>query len=745
MPPLLAEEAAKREVFWNIPYHNALYVIAVIVVGLMAWAFIRRYKMWHVGQPDALLKGNKNRRWKLFFRAAIIDGLFQRKFVGIAENLGHRSFRLTDLMPREFYAGAAHGLIAIGCILLLIGTGLDIISHYVYDFLINGMYFSHSLFVDIGGIMALMGVIMEFVRRYGQKPERLDNKLEDLMALLAIVLIVVSGFVVEGLRIASNEVVEHPAWSHWSPGGFLLAEYFKQFNQSSLLLWHRIMWWAHSMITFGFLIYISLTFNRLWHIILSPLNVYWRNLGPRGAMKAIDMEKAESFGVSKIENYSWKNILDMDACTDCGRCQDNCPAHLSGKPLSPKKVLQSLKGNWLKKAPALMAAQAKAVKRSEKAAQTEASADAAATIMVEEKPMIGGIIETEAIWNCTTCLACQEVCPVWAEPMAKLGEMRRNLVLEQACIPETAKGALRSIEDRGHPWRGTLMTREGWMEGLDIPTLAENADVEVLYWVGCSEALEERSLKVAQATAKLMKMAGIKFGVLGSEESCCGDPARRLGNEYLYQRQALKNIEILKNYKIKKIVTGCPHCFNTLKNEYPQFGGELKVIHHTEFILQLFKEGRLKVSKGPRGKVTFHDPCYLGRYNDIFETSRDILAFVPDINLVEMEGNRERSFCCGGGGGHMWLEEQKVGERINVMRTEQAMTTRADIVATACPYCLQMFQDGIKTRAVEERLKVMDIAEILADSAIYHPVDSKGDQGASSDSNNNVIREFVYA
>ena len=695
MPPILAIEA-KREIFWNIPYHNILYMIAVIVVGLMVWAFIRRYKMWHIGGPDPRLKDNLKTRWKLFFRAAIIDGIIHRKFVGVADNLGHRSFRLRDLMPREFYPGVSHFLIAIGCTLLLIGTALDVISYYVYDFLVNGMYFFHSLFTDVGGIMALIGVIMVFIRRYGQKPERLDNKFEDLMALMAIILIVFSGFIVEGLRVAANEVAEHPAWSHWSPGGFLLAEYFRQFDHSALLLWHRIMWWTHSLITFGFLLYISFTFNRLWHIILSPLNVFWRNLGPRGAMTPIDLEKAESFGVSKVENYSWKNILDLDACTRCGRCQDICPAHLSGKPLSPKKVIQGLKGNWLEKA--------------------------------DEKPMIGGVIETEAIWNCTTCFACQEVCPVSIEPMTKLSEMRRNLVLEQASIPETAEGALRSIEDRGHPWRGTLLTRTSWMEGLDIPTVAENLDVEILYWVGCTEALEDRSLKVAQATAKLMKIAGIKFGVLGSEESCCGDPARRLGNEYLYQTQACKNIETLKNYKIKKIVTGCPHCFNTLKNEYPQFGGEFEVIHHSEFILQLLKEGRLKVSKSPRGKVTFHDPCYLGRYNNIFEVPREILSYLPDISLVEMARNQERSFCCGAGGGHMWLEEQKVGERINVMRTEQAMSTHAEIVATACPYCLQMFQDGIKTKTIEETLKVMDIAEILADSAIYRSTDSSRDR-----------------
>ncbi len=702
-----------REIFWNIPYYYIMYIIGVIVVGIMIWAAVRRYRMWHVGKDDPRLKGSLSARWKIFLKTALIDGIIHRKFVGVADNLGHRPMRLSDLKPREWYPGIAHFLIAIGCALLLLGTALDVLSHYIYDFLVGTMYFAHSMFTDIGGLMALVGVIMVSIRRYGQRPERLDNKREDMMALLAIVLIIVTGFVVEGLRVAADEINIHPAWSHWSPGGYVLAEYFRNFSHDSLLIAHRTLWWFHSLLTFGFLIYIAFYFNRLWHIVLSPLNVLWRNLGPRGAMVPIDLEKAESFGVSKVEDYSWKNLLDLDACTRCGRCADSCPAHLSGKPLSPKKVLQDLKGNWLEKAPALLAARAKAPTNTANNQPQPDGGTPEAAPAAEPKAMIGGVIETDAIWNCTTCFACQEVCPVSAEPMLKLGEMRRNLVLEQAQIPETAEGALRSIEDRGHPWRGTMLTREGWMEGLGIKSMAEDADVDILYWVGCTEALEDRSFKVAQATGKLLKIARVKFGVLAAEESCCGDPARRLGNEYLYQMQAQKNIDTLKKYNIKKIVTGCPHCYNTLKNEYPQFGGNFEVLHHSELLLQLLKEGRLKVSKGLDGTFTYHDPCYLGRYNNIFEAPREVLGLMPGVKVAEMQRNRERNFCCGAGGGHMWLEEQKAGERINVMRTEQAMATQAKTVATACPYCLQMFQDGIKTKAVEETLKVMDISEIL--------------------------------
>jgi Fe-S oxidoreductase/nitrate reductase gamma subunit len=716
-----------REIFGNIQLGWIIYIFGTLVVAYMVYSVVRRYRMWHVGKAEAL-GGKSGIRWSLFIKTFILDVILHRKFFGTADNIGHRPFKSGDLKAHEFIPGLIHFLIAIGCILLLIGTALDVISHYVYDFIKDGFYFFHSLFSDIGGIMALVGVIMAFIRRYVQKPKRLDNQFGDLMALLAIVVIVVSGFVVEGLRVAAFELPDHRSWSYFSPGGFVLAEAFSGIDHPSLVIWHRVLWWLHTFITFAFLAYIAAYFNRLWHIILSPLNIFWRNLKPRGAMLPIDIEKAESFGVSKVQDYTWKQLLDVDACTRCGRCQDNCPANLSGKPLSPKKVMQDIKAEWLQKTPALiqkqlaLAAAAKTASQSaEGASQTPPEAatagpDSGAAPAGDAKPLVGGVIETDVIWNCTTCYACQEVCPVWAEPMFKIGEMRRNLVMEQSVIPETAEGALRSIEDRGHPWRGTMNTRTTWMEGLNIKSLSEDSQVDVLYWVGCTEALEDRSLKVARATAQLFQQAGVKFAVLGEEESCCGDPARRLGNEYLYQMQAQRNIEILNKYQVKKIVTGCAHCFNTLKNEYPQFGGQYSVVHHSDFILQLIKEGRLKTQKSAAGVFTYHDPCYLARYNNVYDSPRSILGSVPGLQLKEMARNRERSFCCGAGGGHMWLEEQKAGERINVQRTEQALAVQARTIATACPYCLQMFEDGIKTKAAEETLQVRDIAEIVLDS-----------------------------
>jgi Fe-S oxidoreductase/nitrate reductase gamma subunit len=707
----------QREIFWNIQMIPVLYGLALLVILLMGYAFYLRYKIWHLGKPDTRLGGSSSNRWKVFLKTALIDGVIHRKFVGVADNLEHRPFSLHDLIPKEFYAGVAHFFIFAGCIVLLIGTAMDVISHYGYDFMTGNVYLGHTIALDLAGLVIIIGLIMEAVRRYFLRPDRLDNNTDDMMALLAILVVVVTGFLIQAVRLAYS----NPPWAWWSPAGYILSFAFSGINKDALLVLHRSLWWFHVVLSLGAMVYIALFWSRLWHIIVSPFNVFFRNLGPRGAMVPIDLEKASSFGVSRVEDYTWKNLLDLDACTRCGRCADICPAHLSGKPLNPKQVLQDLKSNLMEKAPDLLTARAKLTRKPEasNSTQTDGGTPETTAPEIESKAMIGGIIDTEAIWNCTTCFACQEVCPVWAEPMIKIGEMRRNLVLEQAAIPETAEGALRSIEDRGHPWRGTLLTRTSWFENLDIKTLAEDSQVDILYWVGCTEALEDRSVKVAQATGKLLKMAGIKFGVLGTEENCCGDPARRMGNEYLYQMKAQENIAVLNNYNIKKIITGCPHCYNTLKNEYPHFGGHFEVKHHSEFILQLLKEEKLKIAKGPRGTVTYHDPCYLGRYNNIFEAPRQILNYIPDITLVEMTRNRERNFCCGAGGGHMWLEEQKVGERINEMRTDQALSTKAQTVATSCPYCLQMFQDGIKTKEVEEKLKVMDIAEILAESAIY--------------------------
>ncbi len=680
-------DTPSREIFWNVPYGEIIYILAVAVTAILVYVIWQRVKLWKLGKPDPRGKEAKTRIWP-FVR------------IGLWEGFGHAR------MLREPYPGLMHFLIFWGCVFFLLGAFLDFVSHYFFNFLEGPVYLAYSVVIDSLGILVLVGVAIAAFRRYIQKPARLDNTPEDAIALLLVFFVVGTGFLVEGFRIAATELKAHPDWAVWSPGGLGLATMFSGMSVDAQLGWHRWMWWVHSLLAFGSIAYVSLSFNKLSHILVSPFNVYFRNLGPRGILQPIDIEKAETFGVSKIQDFTWKQLLDLDACTRCGRCQDNCPANISGKPLSPKKVIQDLKVHWLERAPALLATKAAATANPEQKAEGGNP---------EEKPgkdMIHDVITDEVIWECTTCRACQEACPVFVEHVDKIIDMRRNLVLEQSQMPETAQGALKSIEARGHPWRGTLATRMDWAKGIEVKVLSDNKDVDILYWVGCTAALEERSMKIAASFARLMKTAGVNFGILGAEESCCGDPARRMGNEYLFQMQAQKNIELMKAYGVKKIVTSCPHCYNTIRHEYPQFGGEFEIIHHSQLLWGLLGQGKLRMTKGLPKKMVYHDACYLGRYNDIFDEPRSVLGKVPGAKLAEMDRRLYRSYCCGAGGGRMWMEE-RIGKRINEIRTEEALKTGAEVIATACPYCLQMFVDGVKTKGVEETVKPMDLAEVI--------------------------------
>ncbi len=679
-----------REIFWNIRFGEIIYIPAIIATGILIHAIYQHYRVWRVGHPANRFKHLK-KRIQNFTSIALLDGIIHRKIFGVASGSGHGFTSAKDLLPREFYPGLVHFLIFTGSIVFLLGAFLDFISYYFFHFMEGNFYLGYSAAVDSLGILAIIGVILAIVRRYIQKPERLDNRRDDLVSLLLILALILAGFIVEGLRIAVTELKLAPEWAPWSPGGYILALAFSELSQGTLLIWHRIMWWFHAFLALGAIAYVSLSYSKLSHIILAPINVFFRNLEPRGALVPIELETAETFGAAKIENFNWKQLLDLDACTRCGRCQDACPAYFSGKALNPKKVIQDLKTHLHEVYPVTPWGKP-----------------------VESRPdMLTDIITAEVIWDCTTCFACQEVCPVYVEHIDKIIDMRRSLALERSHFPESAREVLNCLRAREHPWRGTTATRTDWSSGLGVKALSENSNIDILYWVGCTAALEGRNMKVSAATARILQAAGTNFGILGTEEICCGDPARRMGDEYLFQTLCRKNIELLKSYNVEKILTTCPHCFNTLKNEYPQFGGNFEVIHHTQFIADLIRDGKLKLGALNGNKVVaYHDSCYLGRYNDIYRAPRNILKAISGIKKVELACSGSRSFCCGGGGGHMWIDEE-ADKRINIRRTEQIIETKADIVATACPYCLSMFEDGLKTKGVGESVKAMDLSELV--------------------------------
>jgi Fe-S oxidoreductase/nitrate reductase gamma subunit len=672
-----------REIYGNIVGGNFVYLFMIVSFAVLGWALYRRLRLWQQGRPENRFD-DLGRRLK----AMLIHGLGQQKTL------------------REGTPGLLHFLMYSGFIVLFIGTLMIAVQEDMgLEFLHGPFYLFYSLTLDVFGLLCIIGVAGLTYRRYVMKPTGLDNRREDLIVLLWFLAVLGTGFLVEGARIGGTELPQHPGWAPWSPVGASIAVVFRGLGASegAFLGWHRFWWWTHMIITFGFLTYIG--FSKLNHLIFSPLNILLHKFRANGELAPIaDLDKALEgdeeamervrFGAAKLSDFTWKQLLDLDACTRCGRCQDNCPAWLSGKPLSPKFVILDLQRHM-----------------NETAKATLAGADDPANGV----SMIGDVITEDVLWSCTTCRACEEHCPVSIAHIDTIVDMRRNLVLEQGSMPETAEAALRSLEQRGHPWRGTQETRTGWTEGLSVPTLADHPEAEYLFWVGCTGALVDRNIQVTKALVTILQQAGVSFAILGEEEGCTGDPARRLGNEYLFQLLAQQNVETLKEYNIKKIVTHCPHCFNTLKNEYPQFGGHFEVIHHSQLIARLIEAGRIQPSQDLTDKVTYHDACYLGRHNEVFAEPRQTVQAIPGAQIEEMRWNQRKGLCCGAGGGHAWMEVN-IGRRVNHIRTEQAMETGASVVATACPFCMQMFEDGVRAKGVEETMRVQDIAELIAAS-----------------------------
>ncbi|MHB8170974.1 MAG: heterodisulfide reductase-related iron-sulfur binding cluster [Thermincolia bacterium] len=668
-----------RELFWNIDNHWLIYPLFLISMIFLVYGLSKRIRLWRLGQPDE--------RW---------DDLPKRIWDTLIDLLSHEKF-LRDKFP-----GFMHLFIFWGFLVLTVGTAIVALqADFGIDVLKGNFYLFFSLAMDLAGLVIIIGILMAAYRRYIVKPDRLDTNRDDGISLLLILLILLTGYVIEGLRIAGTG----DPWAAWSPVGKIFAQLFNGMGGESIAGAYTFLWWLHFILAMGFIAY--LPYSKLFHIITGILNRLTASPQSAVALAMVDLEKEEqeSYGVSKLEEFTWRQLLDEDACTRCGRCQDNCPAHLSGKPLSPKKFTQDLKG-YLDTAGAALLDKAKPMAEGVGPEVAAADDDSA-----PGQVLTGGVIEEETIWSCTTCLSCMEQCPVAVEHVPKIVEMRRNLVLVKSSFPAEAQLTFRNMENNGNPWGVGWSKRAEWAEGLGIKTPDEDKEAEYLYWVGCAGSFDERNKKVAKAVVKILHQAGISFTILGTEEKCCGDLARRLGNEYLYQMLAQENIDTLNGYGVKKIITHCPHCFNTLKNEYPQMGGNYEVIHHTQLIDQLLKEGKIRFHGGELLRLTYHDSCYLGRYNNIFREPREVLNSIPGACLTEMDRHETTGFCCGAGGGRMWLEE-KTGERINMMRTKQALETHPQVVATNCPFCLTMIQDGVNA-SEDGEVKVLDVAEIV--------------------------------
>ncbi|HEY4385207.1 MAG TPA: (Fe-S)-binding protein, partial [Ktedonobacteraceae bacterium] len=627
---------------------------------------------------------------------------------------------------RDPIPGIAHFFTFWGFIIIQFGLLNLIFGAFNGSFPFLGDSRVFATILDAFIILVFLALIVFAIRRGLVRPKQLSSFLhgpwDGFIILGLILLVILTLALVEGFAYAAT------AGLAWTPIGAFLSPLFSPIGRDADTISYRVFWWLHILTVFGFLIYLPR--SKHLHLMATPFNVFFRSYQPRGALPLIEnLEEREDYGVSKPEQFTWKQLLDGYACTECGRCNTACPATNTGKPLYPKEIILGVKEALFVQSNEILGEHSIFNKFGLAAVKADETKDERAA---HHEPMIGGIISKDALWSCTSCMACMEVCPVSIEHVPKIVDMRRSLVMEESDFPGEVTSLFNNIERNGNPWEISNDTRAAWAANLQIPLMSEHPDAPVLYWVGCMGSFDERNKRVATSVATVLKAAQIDFAILGPEETCTGDPARRIGNEYLWQMQAQQNIETLNSYgfqndasheqnghstnaPIKRtIITACPHCFNTLKNEYPQLGGNYDVVHHSVFIEQLLSEHKLKLPTGfDTRKLTYHDPCYIGRYNDVYEEPRRVLTVLNSNGVTEMRRNRNKSFCCGGGGGRAWMEE-KIGKRVNQTRVNEALETNAEVLAAACPFCITMFEDGVKGVEAEEKLQIEDISEILA-------------------------------
>ncbi|HTY53897.1 MAG TPA: (Fe-S)-binding protein [Candidatus Binataceae bacterium] len=695
------DQQITRPILWNVPF--AFIVAMYALLALLVIAFIYAGMYWY-------------RRISLGTTADRFDQPLRRTMLAVRDAIGQ------GYVIREAW-GWMHYSFYVAFIGLAIGTTIVLINSDVREiaalfgvpvyFYYGDFYLIFKAAMDVFFLMLIGGVLAAAARRYLRKPsllnsppadkllDNLENRLGYWFPLMMLVLVGLTGLMLEGARINAHP----PKFTEWAFVGRNVGAIEGALGAGPMF--HRSLWAVH--VLFVYTLLFAFPFSKIRHVLIAPINLYFRNLKPRGRLEPIkDFETAETFGVSQVEQYSWKQLLDMASCLECGRCTINCPTASTGKTLNPKYLVITQREHLLDKAPAILAARA-ATNGDGKTPEVDYSGP----------DMITQVATEAAVWGCTSCGWCEEGCPVGIEHIQRIVDMRRHLVLMESKFPQEATGAFKGIEVQGNPWGLGQEKRADWAKGLDIPSMAELEDpsaIDVLYWVGCAGSYDERNQKVSRAFASLMKQARIRFAILGTEETCTGDPARRLGNEYLYATVAAQNVETLNRYKPPRIVTQCPHCFHNIKNEYPDFGGSFEITHAPDFIAELIAAGRLKPNVKIPQRVTYHDPCYMARHNREWSGARAALSAIPGAELTDVDQSKHRTFCCGAGGGCFWKEEERLGERINERRFDQLSKATPETIGVGCPFCMTMLEDAVKSHSKEESMRVRDVVELVAES-----------------------------